>query len=286
MEIFSALLAICAGKSPVTGEFPSQRPVTRSFDVSLICAWINGWVNNREAGDLRRHRAHYDVIVMTWRFISYLYACVFTPAYIIRNIAHSATMSAITRKNSNKQHSQRADQCIWLTLGQSIWEQNISTRFLQLYIKHDCSFSLVHILRYLTSRGQYGVLSKYVVQCSLQCVTVHWTELNWRHPSSCASWWRHQMETFSALLALCAGNSPVTGEFPAQRPVTRSFGVFFDLCLNKQLSKQSRRWWFETPSSPLWRHCNVYTWAWFCDLHAFQMELFMHISYMSMVVWL
>ena len=44
-------------------------------------------------------------------------------------------------------------------------------------------------------------------------------------------WWRHQMETFSALLALCAMNSPVTGEFPAQRPVTRSFDVFFDLRL-------------------------------------------------------
>ena len=50
------------------------------------------------------------------------------------------------------------------------------------------------------------------------------------------SWWRHQMETFSTLLALCAGNSPVTGEFPAQRPVTRSFDVFFDLRLNKRLS--------------------------------------------------
>ena len=61
-------------------------------------------------------------------------------------------------------------------------------------------------------------------------------------------WWRHQMEAFSALLALCAGNSPVTGEFPSQRPVTRSFDVFFDLRLNKQLSKQSRGWWFETPS--------------------------------------
>ena len=64
------------------------------------------------------------------------------------------------------------------------------------------------------------------------------------------------METFSALLALCAGNSPVTGEFPAQRPVTRSFDVFFDLRLNKRLSKQSWGWWFETPSHPLWRHCN------------------------------
>ena len=65
MEAFSALLALCVGNSPVTGEFPSQRPVTRSFHVSLICAWTNSWVNNREAGDLRRHRAHYDVTVMT-----------------------------------------------------------------------------------------------------------------------------------------------------------------------------------------------------------------------------
>ena len=66
------------------------------------------------------------------------------------------------------------------------------------------------------------------------------------------TWWRHQMETFSALLATCA----VPGEFPAQRPVTRSFDVFFDLRLNKWLSKQSWRWWFETLSCPLWRHFN------------------------------
>ena len=70
------------------------------------------------------------------------------------------------------------------------------------------------------------------------------------------TWWRHQMETFSALLAICAGNSPASGEFPAQRPVTRSFDVFFDLCLNKRLRKQSWGWWFETLSRPLWRHCN------------------------------
>ena len=47
------------------------------------------------------------------------------------------------------------------------------------------------------------------------------------------------MEIFSALLALCVGNSPVNGEFPAQRPLTRSFNAFFDLRLNKRLSKQS-----------------------------------------------
>ena len=64
------------------------------------------------------------------------------------------------------------------------------------------------------------------------------------------------MEIFSALLAICAGNSTVNGEFPAQRPVTRSFDVFFDLRLNKRLSKQWWGWWFETPSRPLWCHCN------------------------------
>ena len=78
------------------------------------------------------------------------------------------------------------------------------------------------------------------------------------------SWWRHQIETFSALLAVFEGNSPVTGEFPTQRPVTRSFNVFFDLCLNKRLSKQSCGWWFETLSHSLWRHCNVKVWSMFC----------------------
>ena len=80
-------------------------------------------------------------------------------------------------------------------------------------------------------------------------------------PVSCSwkmwfEWWRHQMEKFSALLAICAGYSLVPGEFTAQRPVTRSFDVFFDLRLNNRLSKQSWGWWFETLSHPLWRHCN------------------------------
>ena len=62
--------------------------------------------------------------------------------------------------------------------------------------------------------------------------------------------------SISPLRAICAGNSPVPGEFPAQRPVTRSFGVCLDLRLNKRLSKQSWGWWFETLLRPLWRHCN------------------------------
>ena len=62
METFSALLAICAGNSSVTGHKGQWRG---ALMFSLICAWINGWVNNLEAGDLRCHRAHYHVIVMS-----------------------------------------------------------------------------------------------------------------------------------------------------------------------------------------------------------------------------
>ena len=106
----------------------------------------------------------------------------------------------------------------------------------------------------------------YVIRVwhSLESILQFWKylpEVAWGR-WSCHSWWRHQMETFSVLLALCAGNSPVTGEFPSQRPVTRGFDVFFDLCLNKRLSKQSWGPWFETPSRSLWRRCNVRLMIW------------------------
>ena len=60
METFSALLAICAGTSPV----PHKGLWHGALMSSLICVWINGWVNSREAGDLRRYRGHYDIKVM------------------------------------------------------------------------------------------------------------------------------------------------------------------------------------------------------------------------------
>ena len=136
---------------------------------SLICAWINRWVNTGEAGDLRRHRAHYDVIVMV----------------------------------------------------------SLALNF-------------------------YQYLRVSVPLCWLQCVFLYIAQ------NVSISWWRHQMETFSALLAICAGNSPVHGEFPAQRLVTRNFDVYFDMHPNNRLSKQSWCWWFETQSRPLWRHRNVF----------------------------
>ena len=66
METFSALLALCAGKSPVPVNSPHKGQWRGALMFSLICVWINGWVNNREAGDLRRYRGHYDVNVMEY----------------------------------------------------------------------------------------------------------------------------------------------------------------------------------------------------------------------------
>ena len=111
----------------------------------------------------------------------------------------------------------------------------------------------------MTSHQQHSVTNHGYLYSFYDCLLVYWPIMRGIHGDP---WipltirWRHQMETFSALLAFSAGNSPVAGEFPAQRPLTRGFDVFFDLRLNKPLSKQSRGWWSETPSSPLWRLCN------------------------------
>ena len=98
----------------------------------------------------------------------------------------------------------------------------------------------------------YNFICRAVCNAVLYFTALCRKSMCWRCP-----WWRHQIKIFSALLAICAGNSPVPDEFPAQRPVTRSFDVFFDLRPNKRLNKQWRGWWFETQSYPLWRHCNA-----------------------------
>ena len=87
----------------------------------------------------------------------------------------------------------------------------------------------------------------YPITCWLweKCVLrrfLHYDVIKWKH--------------FPRYGLFFAGNSPVIGEFPAQRPVTRSFDVFFELRLNKGLSKQSWGWWFEMLSWS-WCHCNV-----------------------------
>ena len=78
-------------------------------------------------------------------------------------------------------------------------------------------------------------------------------------PLGVPKWWRHQMETFSALLALCPGKSPVPVN-SSHKTQWRGALIFSLICaLDKRLSKQSCGWWFETPSLSLWRHCNENT---------------------------
>ena len=117
METFSALLALCTGNSPALVNSSHKGQWCGALMFSLICAWISGWANNLEAGDLRRHRGHYDVTVMS---------------------------------HNNK----------------------------------DCIIPLT--------------------DCIAQNISL---------PVSCP-WWRHQMETFSALLVICTGNSPVPVNSP------------------------------------------------------------------------
>ena len=87
-------------------------------------------------------------------------------------------------------------------------------------------FSKAHPNLYMLGPGYCGNTGNTTSGKTIASLNMCWT----------MPWWRHQMETFSALLAICAENSPFTGEFPAQRPVTRRFDVFFDLRLTKRLS--------------------------------------------------
>ena len=102
----------------------------------------------------------------------------------------------------------------------------------------------------------YQPRSKYHHQLPMYnfSVEMYFTTHDLSYSAALMQWFMNMMT--SALLAICAGNSPVPGEFHAQRPVTRSFDVFFDLRLNKRLSKQSWCWWFQMLSLPLWRHRN------------------------------
>ena len=132
--------------------------------------------------------------------------------------------------------------CVQCTLGQQCTANHV------WYIKHANDRWLCFLTRMW---GKVLVVIHYTVSINFRQI---------RKDRSCSvSWRRHHMNTFSALLAICAGNSPVPGDFPAQRPVMRSFDVFFDLRLNKWLSKHSWGWWFEKLSCTLWRHCNVFT---------------------------
>ena len=122
METFSALLALWLRSSSVTGESPSQRPVTRSLTL-FICAWTNGWVKNRDTGDLRHHRTHYDVTVMwtLWRCIKWN---MFTAIPVLSNFLKQSTIRGIKGLERND-----VSKCV-------------KVRFVCRYYDHACKIQL------------------------------------------------------------------------------------------------------------------------------------------------
>ena len=160
----------------------------------------------------------------------------------------------------------------WILIGAPvIYKSNNRFRYLKLKCIVILFFS-----KYIMGnhRAMWEInLSIYIWVASLAVGQSFHCPVTWTPKSVVKSWWCHEMETFSALLAICAGNSPVPGEFPAQRPVTRRFDVFFVLRLNKQLSKQSWRWWLR-------RYCAHYdvivmTWTNFIIVSMFSCLLLM-----------
>ena len=182
---------------------PHRGQWREAFKFSLICASINGWVNNRQAGDLRRHRAHYDVTVMiTW-----------TPMVRVNWMVTVGKKSVISRLPIPERKYILCNELYDRGTTNHIW-----------FKKNKVSY------------------------CT--CITTH-TSFMQLHDDVIK--WKHFPHYWPFVLGIHRSqmNIPHKGQW-----VTRSFDVFFDLRLNKRLSKQSRRWWFETPLRPLLRQCN------------------------------
>ena len=132
------------------------------------------------------------------------------------------------------------------------WRRTLSKPMMAKFID-----AYMHHLASMNKPNQNKPCSRQLRRKCINCLSRGWY-LQWQFPTS--NKYVHddviKWKKVSVLLAICAGNSPGT---LTQRPVTWSFDVFFDLRPNKRLSKQWWGWWLETPSSPLWRHCNVST---------------------------
>ena len=205
---------------------------------SLISTWTNGSVNNRDAGDLRCHRVHYDVIIMDMWYLIFS-SIGAKDIWINMKVANTGSPYTLSISNGTILDNDAI---------QPLFASGDPNEVIDWFsFKKSWQWGIPHINLVMTHRVYFPT------------GRVCWVAFTFIHqwlPSFQYSWWRHQMDTFSVLLAICAGNSSLTGDFPSQRPVTRSFDIFFDLSMNKRLSKQLWGWWFETPSCSLWRQCN------------------------------
>ena len=217
-NIFRVTGPLC-GEFTGPGEFSAQRPVTRSFDVSLICARINDWVNNREAGDLRRYRGHYDVIVMlrgdlTWDSPILASQGAAPNAWSHDDIIkwklfphHWPFVRGIHRWPVKSPHTKARSFGVFLIWAwMNAWVNNREAGDLRRHQAHYHSNVSLNI--YLP-----GCCSLYM--CFLKVFT----------------WWRHDMDMLSTLIAICEGIQWVF--FPHKRSVRRNLNFFFDVCMKK-----------------------------------------------------
>ena len=130
--------------------------------------------------------------------------------------------------------------------------QRDSHIFQQINSNFDEADSVQFCRRNLTKCSNYGLIPSVLLHILI------WDVCPWRffHHLQITMMTSSNGNIFRVTGPLC-GEFTGPGEFPTQRPVTQSFDVFFDLRLNKRLSKQPWGWWFETPSCSLWRHCNA-----------------------------
>ena len=178
-------------------------------------------LNNHEAGDLRRQNAHYDVTVM---HTLYLFPANGVGWRYTNSFAHSSDFHAFadTQQVSLSSTFSHSPLNACCFVSSDWWSTDFPWNR-QAALWRIVTFRLFVIPWYIMMTSSNGNIFR---------VTGH----------------------------LC-GEFTGPGEFPTQRPVTRSFDAFFDLRLNKRLSKLPWGWWFETPSWSLWRQCNVILWT-------------------------
>ena len=224
-------------RSPVNSPHKGQWRGALFF---FICVWINDWVNNREAGDLRRYRAHYDVIVM----------------YLRPQIRQTPTHDFKTRIiTSSFSFEETIPESVTLIINDFLSKFNSD---------HDGpSMNLIKSIKEDLSRPLFLIINPssciriFHVRLKVAKITLQFK----KGDESIVDNTQHMMTSSNGNIFRVTG--PLCGEFtgprwiPTQRPVTRSFDAFFDLRRNKSLSKQSWGWWSETPSSSLWRHRNA-----------------------------
>ena len=199
---------------------------------SLICAWINNWVNNREAGDLRRHRAHYDVIVMI---------------YLESDAEWESDCSRVQRVSSpDTEHSREQDHGVARQLcnhaDPSATQMATTVNFNPVQMTKSSELTPT---RY---RSDAEAVAQYLIDVKRGFFVSGFTCRTMMTSSN--------KDIFRVTGPLC-GEFTGHGEVPAQRPVRRSFDIFFDLRPNLRLSKKLGGWWFETQSRPLRCHCNA-----------------------------